>query len=468
LDDYELQFLGAARTVTGSKYLVRTGSTQVLVDCGLFQGLKELRLRNWEPLPIEAGAIDHVVLTHAHIDHTGYLPRLARDGFRGPVWATPATRDLSDFMLKDSAHLQEEEADYANRKGFSKHKPALPLYSVEDAERAVRLFRTTRYGESQALSESVTLRFHPAGHILGSCIVELTVRRNGDARTIVFSGDLGRYGDALMRDPEAMKGGADYLVIESTYGNREHSDKDPRPHIRELIEYVVKRRGVLLIPAFAVGRTQEVLLHLRRGMKAGDLPRLPVHLDSPMAIDATEVYCRYVEDQRVEHASGHGAGCVHMFGELELVRTVEESKRLNAMKGPRIIISASGMATGGRILHHMKNRLPDERNVVLFVGFQAPGTRGRSLVDGTRQVRMLGEVVEVNARIDKIDSLSAHADRSELLQWSGTFSARKPRRTYVTHGEPEAAEEIARLLRERHGFEARVPNHLEKAALFDG
>lgn len=466
LGTYELQFLGAARTVTGSKYLVTAGDTRILVDCGLFQGLKEFRLRNWQELPIDPADVDHVVLTHAHIDHTGYLPRFVAQGFAGPVWATAGTQELSELMLKDSAHLQEEEAEYANRRGYSKHHPALPLYRTVDAERALALFRPVGFAERTRLSPTVDVTFHPAGHILGSAIVELTLRRGDESRTLVFSGDLGRYDSLLMKDPDAIPATADYLVVESTYGNREHDDKDPRPHFAQLIERVVRDRGVLLVPAFAVGRTQEILLLLKNGMRDGTMPKLPVHLDSPMAIDATEIYCRHTDEQRVPHDHRGDRGCAYFFGQLEIHRTVEDSKRLNAMAGPRVIVSASGMATGGRILHHLKHRLPEARNAVLFVGYQARGTRGRALVDGAETVKMLGEIVEVRATIDRIDSLSAHADRSELVRWTGTLGKRAPRRTFVTHGEPEAAESIAALYREKRGWDVVVPNHLEKAALF--
>ena len=465
-DGAHLQFLGAARTVTGSKTLIEADGTRVLIDCGLFQGLKDLRLRNWQPLPVEASSIDHVVLTHAHIDHTGYLPRLVADGFRGTVWATPGTRDLCDFMLKDSAHLQEEEAEFANRRGFSKHKPALPLYTVRHAELAMDLFKTIEPGQARALSPAVDIAFHPAGHILGSAIVEVAVKQNGQKKRVVFSGDLGRYDSLLMRDPEDMTQGADLLVMESTYGNREHDDKDPRPALARLVKEIVASKGVLLIPAFAVGRTQEILLILRDGMKDGSIPRIPVHLDSPMAIDATEIYCKYTEDQKVEHPHQGGKGCVFFFGQLELSQSVEESKRLNLMPGPRVIISASGMATGGRIVHHLKSRLPDPKNIVLFVGFQAPGTRGRTMVQGADEVRIHGEMVPVRAQIRQIDALSAHADRSELVRWCGTFAAHAPSRVYLTHGEPESSESIAKLLHETYGWETRVPNPLEKAELF--
>jgi len=467
-DGFSLQFLGAARTVTGSKYLLEAGGMRVLVDCGLFQGLKELRLRNWQPLPIDAASIDHVVLTHAHIDHTGYLPRLVSQGFKGRVWATPATRDLCDFMLKDSAHLQEEEAEYANRKGFSKHKPALPLYTVRDAEQAMARFSTVEPGGRQALSDVVDVVFHRAGHILGSSIVEFGVKNGGAQKRLVFSGDLGRYDSLLMRDPEAMTGGADWLVMESTYGNREHEDKDPRPHIAALVKKIVETKGVLLIPAFAVGRTQEILLILRDGIKDGSIPKVPVHLDSPMAIDATETYCKYTDDQRVPHDHTRGTGCAFFFGQLELAQSVEESKRLNLMPGPRVIVSASGMASGGRIVHHLKNRLPDPRTIVLFVGFQAPGTRGRALTQGAPEVKMFGELVPVRAQIERIDALSAHADRSELVRWAGTFGKPAPTRVFLTHGEPEAAESLAALLRETYGWNTQVPNPLEKVGLFEG
>jgi len=465
LDGYELQFLGAARTVTGSKYLVRAGGTTVLVDCGLFQGFKDLRQRNWAAMPVEASTIDHVVLTHAHIDHTGYLPRLVAQGFAGPVWGTAATHELCDLMLRDSAHLQEEEAEFANRRGYSKHNPALPLYRIVDAERALQQFKDVAYGVRTKLSDTVEIVFHPAGHILGSAIVEVIVRRGNETRTIAFSGDLGRYDAVLMKDPSAVPAAADYLVVESTYGNREHEDKDPRPHFKALIEQIVRDKGVLLIPAFAVGRTQDILLLLKEGMAHGDFPRVPVHLDSPMAVDATEIYCRHTDEQRAQHKHEGDRGCAQYFGELQLSRTVEDSKALNRMSGPRVIISASGMATGGRILHHLKHRLPDPKSAVLFVGFQAGGTRGRRLVDGEKELRMLGEMVPVRAHIDRIDALSAHADRSELVRWTNT--ARKaPQRVFVTHGEPEAAESIAALYRATHGWEVRVPDQEETFALF--
>ena len=461
-----MQFLGAARTVTGSKTLLDAGGTRVLVDCGLFQGLKELRLRNWEDLAVDPASIQHVVLTHAHIDHTGYLPRLVAQGFKGTVWATDATRELADLMLKDSAHLQEEEAAFANRKGYSKHRPALPLYTVEDAERALALFRPVDFARPTTLSDTLAFTFHRAGHILGSAIVEFVASKNGDSRRIVFSGDLGRYESFLMKDPEAIPAGTDHLVVESTYGNRQHADVDPRAFFADLLRQAVDQRGVLLIPAFAVGRTQEVLLLLKEGMKDGSMPRVPVHLDSPMAIDATEIYCRHTDEQRPVHRHEGGKGCGHLFGDLHLHSTVEDSKRLGTRSGPRVIISASGMATGGRILHHLKARLPDRSTIVVFVGFQAPGTRGRRLVDGADTVRMLGQEVEVRARIEKIDALSAHADRSELLRWTGTVGARAPRRTFLVHGEPEAAESLAALHRQERGWDVRVPAHLEKAELF--
>ena len=465
-DGFSLQFLGAARTVTGSKYLIEAGGTRVLLDCGLFQGLKELRLRNWQPLPIDAKSIDHVVLTHAHIDHTGYLPRLVNQGFRGKVWATPATRDLCDFMLKDSAHLQEEEAEYANRKGYSKHKPALPLYAVKDAEQAMSLFHTVEPGGKQALSETIDVLFHRAGHILGSSIVEFGVKNGGARKRIVFSGDLGRYDSLLMMDPEAMTAGTDWLVMESTYGNREHDDKDPRPRIAELVKKIVASKGVLLIPAFAVGRTQEILLILRDGIRDGSIPKVPVHLDSPMATDATETYCKYTDEQKVPHDHSNGKGCAFFFGQMELTQSVEDSKRLNLMPGPRVIVSASGMATGGRIVHHLRNRLPGANNIVLFVGFQAAGTRGRALVEGAEEVKMFGEMVPVRAQIERIDALSAHADRSELVRWAGTFGKPAPSRVFLTHGEPEASESMAALLKQTYGWNTSVPGPLETAGMF--
>ena len=463
---YFLQFLGAARTVTGSKYLLTVGHTRLLVDCGLFQGLKDLRLRNWQPLNVDPATIDHVVLTHAHIDHTGYLPRLVNQGFRGSVWTTHATRDLCEFMLKDSAHLQEEEAEFANKKGYSKHKPALPLYTVEDAQRALPLFRSAAPGVAFTPATGVSVTLHRAGHILGSSIVEIVIARDGRTHRLVFSGDLGRYGSLLMLDPEDPAKNVDDLVMESTYGDREHDDKDPRPQIADLVRTIVERKSVLLIPAFAVGRTQEILLILKQGMEDGSIPRVPVHLDSPMAVDATEIYCKYTDEQRVEHKHAPGDGCRYFFGQLDIVRTVEQSKRLNQMGGPRIIVSASGMATGGRIVHHLRVRLPDPKNVVLFVGYQAAGTRGQALTNGVDEVKMFGEMVPVLAEIRGIDALSAHADRSELVRWSGTLGRHGPKRVFLTHGEPEAAESLAALLRQTYGWNVRVPSPLEKADLF--
>ncbi len=463
---WSLQFLGAARTVTGSRYLLSVGGARLLVDCGLFQGLKELRLRNWQPLAIDPAKIDHVVLTHAHIDHTGYLPRLVQQGFRGKVWTTHATRDLCEFMLKDSAHLQEEEAEYANRKGYSKHKPALPLYTVEDAQRALPLFQPVDAGAPFTPAPGVMVTLHRAGHILGSSIVEIVVAREGKTHRLVFSGDLGRYDSLLMRDPEDPAKGVDDLVMESTYGNREHDDKDPRPLIADLVKKVVERKSVLLIPAFAVGRTQEILLILKQGIADGSIPRVPVHLDSPMAIDATEIYCKYTDEQRVPHPHPKGGGCAFFFGQLELAQTVDESKRLNTLPGPRVIISASGMASGGRIVHHLRQRLTDAKNIVLFVGYQAAGTRGQALTNGAAEVKMFGEMIPVRAEIEQIDALSAHADRSELVRWSGTLGKPGPRRVFLTHGEPEAAESLAALLRQTYGWSVSVPNPLEKVELF--
>jgi len=461
-----LQFLGAARTVTGSKYLLHAAGKQVLVDCGLFQGLKELRERNWQPLAVDPKTIDHVVITHAHIDHTGYLPRLVNQGFRGTVWTTPATRDLCEFMLKDSAHLQEEEAEYANRKGYSKHKPALPLYTVEDAEKTLPLFKTVEPGRPFDVAPGFTVQFHRAGHILGSSIVEVVLAEGGKTHRLVFSGDLGRYDSLLMMDPDDPGRNVDDLIMESTYGKREQEEKDARPEIAGLVKRIVASKGVLLIPAFAVGRTQEILLILKQGMADGSIPKVRVHLDSPMAINATEIYCKYVDEQKLPHDHSSGKGCTFLFGELDLVQSVEQSKRLHTLPGPRVIISASGMASGGRIVHHLRVRLPDPKNIVLFVGYQAAGTRGQALTHGVEEVKMFGELVPVRAVIEQIDALSAHADRSELVRWSGKLGRPGPGRVFLTHGEPESAESLAALLRQTYGWTVRVPNPMEKANLF--
>jgi len=436
-----LTFLGAAGTVTGSKHLLESGQARLLLDCGLFQGLKELRQRNWAPCPVPAASIAGVLLSHAHIDHSGALPRLGREGFRAPIYCTHGTADLLKIMLLDAAHLQEEEAEFANRHQTAKHKPALPLFTTADAERVLTQVRPVGFNESFSPAQGVTARFINSGHILGAGLVEVSDK----GRILVFSGDLGRYGVPIMRDPDRVSA-ADVLLVESTYGNRLHPADDHRDRLTAAVQRAVQKKGWLLIPAFAVGRSQEILYDLRELEDGGRIPSLPVYLDSPMAIEATAIYARHPEEhdrdlKRVE-ASGERPFAPKR---IRICKTSDDSKRLNDTDGPGIIIAGSGMATGGRILHHFVRRLTDERTTVLFVGYQAAGTRGRLLREGAREMRMLGQSVPVRATIMASDSYSAHADQSEILRWLGGFR-RPPGTTYIVHGEPDAATALQALI----------------------
>jgi metallo-beta-lactamase family protein len=441
-----LTFLGGAGTVTGSKYLVRAGGRAVLVDCGLFQGLKALRLKNWEALPERPQDIAAVILTHAHLDHSGYLPRLAKAGFKGPVYASAATADLCGLLLPDSGYLQEEEARYANQRGFSKHKPALPLYTEDEARESLKLLRPAPYGKEFRITEDLKARLHPAGHILGASIVEL----EADGGRIVFSGDLGRPNDPIMHPPARIDA-ADILVVESTYGNRRHPAQDVEQVLGAHLDRALRRGGVVVIPAFAVGRAQALLYYIARLKARRAIPDVPVYLNSPMAIDATRLYLKFSQEHRLSAEQ-----CREAFGVAHLVRTPEESRDLNAKHAPMIVISASGMATGGRVLHHLKAFLPEPRNLVLLPGFQAAGTRGAALAAGAEEVKIHGGYVPVRAEVVQLDHLSAHADRAEVLDWLKSFR-RPPRRTFVTHGEPAAADELRRRIEETLGWPACVP-----------
>lgn len=457
----ELQFFGACGTVTGSKFLVGTEGTRVLVDCGMFQGAKKLRLLNWDPFPFDPAAIDHVVLTHAHIDHVGMLPKLVREGFQGPAWATPVTVELARLTLADAAHLQEEDAAYANKAGFSKHKPALPLYSVADAERAIEHLRPLEYGRTLELPGGISILLQEAGHILGSAGVHVEITCNGERVRLMFSGDLGRYDSPILRDP-APGSAADYIVVESTYGNRRHPEGEGAQEVADIVNETARRGGIVLIPAFAIGRTQ-ALLYLIRDLKAlNRIPDLPIYVDSPMAIAVTELFCRHVEDfdEAARAVFRETGACPLLCPNLHFLRTQEESKKLNDVRFPCIIISASGMATGGRILHHMKHRLPDHRNTVLFVGFQTSGTRGRLMLDGAREVKIHGEQVPVRAQIRSLESFSRHADAAEILRWLQTFPA-APRTAFIVHGEPEAAGALAETIRRSLKWRTHIPEYLE-------
>jgi len=450
----KLDFLGATGTVTGSKYLLDHAGRQLLVDCGLFQGLKQLRLRNWDALPLRPSQIDAVLLTHAHIDHSGFVPRLVKMGFRGNVYCSAGTRELCELLLPDAGRLQEEEADFANRHGHSKHHPALPLYTEQEALEALGRFKTLPFDEDVALWPGWHLRLRHAGHILGAA----SVRVSCGGRSVLFSGDLGRSDDLMMRPP-APPDEADVVLIESTYGDRVHADTDALTTLATVINRTVARGGMVLIPAFAVGRAQ-TLLHAIGALKAAQrIPDMPVYLNSPMAADATRIYGRHADEHRLDAEQ-----CAAMGRVATIVRTVEESKRLNGLRWPSIIVSASGMATGGRVLHHLKAYAPDAKNTILFAGFQAAGTRGASLVGGAKQVKIHGEYVPVRAEVANLDMLSAHADREQLLAWIGALP-RAPRRVFVTHGEPLAAEALRVAIGERFGWRVSVPDYRDSVEL---
>jgi len=450
----KLTFAGAAGTVTGSRYLLQGGGRTVLIDCGLFQGYKQLRLRNRLPLPVSPRRIDAVIVSHAHLDHSGWLPALVRDGYRGPIYASPATRDLCEILLKDSAHLQEEEAKYANRHGYSRHAPAEPLYTVDDALKAIARFRELPFGAPLDLGEGLHVSLEPAGHLLGAASVRL---RRGD-RSLLHSGDLGRPNDPIMRAP-ARFDGADWLLLESTYGNRTHPVDEAQAALGRIIRETAGAGGTVLIPSFAVGRAQTVMLALSRLKARGEIPDLPVFLDSPMAIDATALYRRYRTLHRLSVAE-----CRAMCSVARLVNTPDQSRALAGLSMPSVIIAASGMATGGRVLHHLKALAPDPRNRIVFVGYQAGGTRGAHLVAGAREVRIHGEWHPVRARVENIDAWSAHADADELLAWLGT-ARRAPRQVYLVHGEPDATDSLRQRIEERLGWPVTVPEHLAAVEL---
>jgi metallo-beta-lactamase family protein len=454
-----LRFLGAAGTVTGSRFLVDTPRARVLVDCGLFQGEKALRLRNWSEFPVSPSSIDAVVLTHAHVDHSAYLPALVKQGFRGPIFATAATRELCRIVLPDSGHLQEEDAAYANRKGFSKHTPALPLYTEADAARAVERFRILPFEQEVEVADGVRARFSRAGHILGSASATLDFE-GATPRRLVVSGDLGRGSHPLLRDPCA-PGEADVIVIESTYGDRRHPPASSLAAFEEAIVRTAGRGGAVVIPAFAVDRTEVILLELRRLARERRIPDLPVYVDSPMALAALSVYRAAIAEGSDEIKPGFtGDGDPFDPGRLVEAHAVSESRAINDQRFPCIIISASGMATGGRVLHHLANRLPDPRNTVILPGFQAAGTRGRSLLDGARTVKLLGRYVPVRAEILDISAFSVHADQAELLGWLRS-APRPPGMVYVVHGEPEAAGALCDAVESELGWPAAVARDLE-------
>lgn len=450
----KLQFIGAIKTVTGSKYKLTDNDEQFLIDCGLFQGFKELRNRNWEDPPFDPSSLSALLVTHAHIDHTGYIPRLVRLGFNKKIYCSEGTYDLCKILLPDSARLQEEDAAYANKKKFSKHEPALPLYTEQDAEKALDLFVPMEFEKEFSLSSSLKARFVPVGHIIGASFLEIRDQK----RTIVFSGDVGRFNDPIMLPPRWIKK-ADYLVLESTYGGRKHPPADAIDELEAVINKTIRRNGVVLIPAFAVARAQIILYFIYLLKRAGRIPDVPVYLNSPMAIAATELLCKHVREHRLNESQ-----CQSLSDTATYVQSVEESKELDQQKGPMIIISASGMATGGRILHHIKTFGPDAKNTILLTGFQAGGTRGKSLQEGDKFLKIHGFDVPINAEVAELTSLSAHADQKELISWISHIKA-PPKAVFLTHGEEEGALALKKAIEETLGFTVILPEYLQEVDL---
>ena len=449
----EITFLGGVGTVTGSKMLVTKGRTRLLVDCGLFQGLKVLRRRNWRSLPFKPKGLSAAALTHAHVDHSGYLPVLVRDGFRGPIFSTPPTHELCKILLPDCGHLQEEDARYANRKRFSRHERALPLYTVRDAAQALTRFKEVK-GRKEQLVGNLTIRFVPVGHILGAASIIIS---DGEHRLLI-SGDIGRPNDAVMYPPTPPEA-VDWVVMESTYGGRKHSGADPLAAIEPVAKETLERGGVLLIPSFAVGRAQSLLFCLHQLVDQGRIPDVPIYLNSPMATKTSDLYRRFADAHRLTHAEA-----ADVFDRGQFVKSVEQSKQLNRRHGPMIVVSASGMLTGGRVLHHLVAYGPDPKNTILLPGYQAPGTRGAALARGAEEVKIHGQWIPMRAQVERIDALSAHADEDELISWLGSAAA-PPRQVFITHGEPEASEALRLRIESQLHIPADVPDQGEQVVL---
>ena len=456
----QISFLGATGTVTGSRFLVNTGEITLLVDCGLFQGPKELRLKNWDPFPYPPKDIDKVLLTHAHIDHTGYLPRLCHDGFTGQIHSTHATAELCDILLRDTAHLQKEDADWANKKGFTRHRPAKPLFTAKDVDKTMQRFEPVHYGQEFFPKENLRIKFKDSGHLLGSAFVELKSRMTSQPKKILFSGDLGRAARPILSDPVQIYN-VDYLILESTYGNRRHGGATGIPELTRVIKESYKRGGVLVIPAFSVGRTQSLLYILRQLEDEGKIPDLHIYVDSPMAIDATAVFEGRLHDLDLESRIAALEG-KKLFRPKNVVfcREKKQSKKINDVESKAIIISASGMATGGRILHHLSQRLPEKKNTLLLIGYQAHGTRGRQILDGAKTVKIHGHEIPINCHTEMIDAFSGHADYVEILAWLMGFN-RPPEKTFIVHGEPDASASLAEKIRLQFGWEVIVPGFNE-------
>jgi metallo-beta-lactamase family protein len=475
-----IQFLGAAGTVTGSKHLIDTsklvagsetpasGGFKVLVDCGLFQGQKEWRLKNWTDLPVPAREIQAVILTHAHLDHCGWIPRLYKEGFQGAIYATPATVDLCGIILPDSGHLQEEDAAYHNKQKSSKHTPALPLYTMEEAQQCLSRFSPVQFGETVQLADGVTFRFVRAAHILGSAMAEITLTANGTRRVLLFTGDIGRVRNSTIAPGKVVHSGPtegespDVLVMESTYGNRHHPHTDVLPQMAALINAAVKRGGSIVVPAFAVERTQKFLFLIKQLMEQGAIPRIPVYADSPMGIHAVQIFLKHVEE-----FSPDTKDLIARYGSplkwpgFQFASTPQDSKKINESHFPSIIVSSNGMCAGGRIQHHLIQRLPDPRNLILFIGYQAVGTRGQQIKDGAREVKIFGEIVPVRAQVAALEQFSDHADVDELLEWLHTFK-KTPVSTHIVHGEPASAEALGQEIRKQLGWEVDVARYMQR------
>ena len=451
----KITFYGAARTVTGSKYLLEAGDASVLIDCGMFQGIKKLRLRNWEDTPFKAKSVDSVVLTHAHLDHTGYLPRIVKQGFHGPIYCSPATAKLARLILLDSAKIQEYDAKYANKKGFSKHKPALPLYNGQDVETTLKQIKETPRGKWFCPAEPIWMRYRDAGHLLGSNMIEVEIRDQDPPLRVLFSGDVGRYDGPLYHDP-APPTDCDYLICESTYGNREHPEVDLLDSLEEVVGRSIERGGVMLMASFAIGRAQQLIYLLQVLIKENRIPDLPIYLDSPMSCDATKIYREHNDDHDLSEGDLDPSHSLLDGPRVHLCRSTDESKALNRLKGPAIIISSSGMMTGGRIVHHLKSRLPNPENTLVLGGYMAQGTRGRRIQDGEETIRMHGIEVPVRAAVETVSGLSGHADRSDLLRWLQPVTS--PRKVFLTHGEVDSAEALAKELSTTRNWDVDVPD----------
>jgi metallo-beta-lactamase family protein len=472
-----IQFLGAAGTVTGSKHLINTGDGsaqsgfKVLIDCGLFQGQKDWRELNWRDTPVPAKEINAVILTHAHLDHCGWIPRLVKEGFRGPIYATPPTIDLCGIVLPDSGHLQEEDANFYNKTKKSKHSPALPLYTFEEAQNSLQYFKPVQVGETTVLCSEISFRFVRAAHILGSCMAEISLTENGATRRLLFTGDIGRVHDHAVAPGKVVHSGpqegetADVVVMESTYGNRLHPKEDPLPELASLITDAVKRGGSVIVPAFAIERTQKFVFILKHLIESGQIPRVPVFCDSPMAIKAVEIFLKHDEeysDETREMIRRYGSPL--QWPGFTFASTPEESKKINDVRTPAIIISSSGMVTGGRILHHLALRLPEPKNLVLFIGFQAPGTRGFTIKSKADEVKIYGDYVPIRAQIAALEQFSDHADPPELLEWLRTFR-NQPTTTYLVHGEPDAAAQLRDTMKQNLGWTVEIAQYREKVGL---